>query len=117
MFIILVGAQMAALYGRGAPAPAMQAPYGQAAAAGDAPQPPLPTAQPTVPSGRRPSPPQAQQRQPSPPQAQQRAPEACLTPLKVVLTKRDIPLRVPAKNLSLFITGPNCTDGQNESVR
>lgn len=75
--IVLVGAQMAALYGRGAPAPAPQAPYGRAALVGDTPQPPLLTAQPTVPSGRRPSPPQEklQQGRPSPPQAQQGGPQ------------------------------------------
>ncbi|KAM7451808.1 Piwi-like protein 2 [Porites harrisoni] len=69
------GAQMAAMYGRGAPAPSREAPYGRGGPMGDIPQPAQPTAQPTVPSGRRPSPPEAQQRRPSPPQAQQRGPE------------------------------------------
>ena len=65
-----VGAQMAALYGQGAPTPAMQTPYGRGTTMGDSPQP-------TVPSGRRPSPPQSQERRPSPPQSQQRTPEVC----------------------------------------
>ena len=73
--IIFVGAQMAAMYGRGAPAPSREAPYGRGGPMGDIPQPAQPTAQPTVPSGRRPSLPEAQQRRPSPPQAQQRGPE------------------------------------------
>ena len=73
--IIFVGAQMAAMYGRGAPAPSREAPYGRGGPMGDIPQPVQPTAQPTVPSGRCPSPPEAQQRRPSPPQAQQRGPE------------------------------------------
>ena len=70
------GAQMSALYGN-APTSAMQTPYGRGTTVGDSPQPPLSTAQPTVPSGRRPSPPQSQERRPSPPQAQQRTPEVC----------------------------------------
>ena len=76
--IIFVGAQMAAMYGRGAPAPSMQAPYGRGGPMGDIPQPAQPTAQPTVPSGRRPSPPEAQQWRPSPPQAPQKGPEVGL---------------------------------------
>lgn len=62
---------MAAMYGRGAPAPATQTPYGQVTTMGDVTQHPLSTAQPTVPLGRRHSPPQSQEQRPSPPQAQQ----------------------------------------------
>lgn len=89
-----VGAQMAAMYGRGAPAPSMQVPYGRGGPMGDIPQPVQSTAQPTVPSGRHPSPPEVQQRRPSPPQAQQRGPEVSLSCL-YGLTVRSLVISSP----------------------
>lgn len=85
------GAQMAAMYGRGAPAPATQTPYGQVTTMGDVTQHPLSTAQPTVPLGRRHSPPQSQEQRPSPPQAQQSISEVPTAQMARMKVSDDVP--------------------------